>query len=54
MPKYQILIIRALIGVAIAAFISRFFFGGINIFTVAGLAIFLIGIAYVLEYFRNR
>jgi hypothetical protein len=43
-----------LIGAAFAVFISRFFFESINLFVVTGLAIFLIGMAYVLEYFRNR
>ncbi len=54
MPKYQILIIRVFIGTGFAVFISRFFFKSINIFIVAGLAIFMIGMAYVLEYFRNK
>jgi hypothetical protein len=54
MPKYQIFIIRVLIGAAFAVFISRFFFKSINVFITGGLAIFLIGMAYVLEYFRNR
>ena len=54
MPKYQIFIIRVLIGAAFAVFISRFFFKSINIFIVAGLGIFLVGMAYVLEYFRNK
>jgi hypothetical protein len=54
MPKYQIFIIRVLLGAAFAVLISKFFFQGINVFIVAGLGIFLIGMAYVLEYFRNR
>ena len=54
MPKYQIFVIRVLLGVAFAVLISKFFFQNINIFIVTGLGIFLVGMAYVLEYFRNR
>jgi len=34
--------------------LTRFFFGRIEIVYVVGLAIFLVGMAYVSEYFRNR
>ena len=54
MPKYQIFVIRVLLGAAFAVLMSRFFFQSINIFIVAGLGIFLVGMAYVLEYFRKR
>jgi len=33
---------------------TRFFYGKVDIIYVAGLAIFLVGMAYVLEYFRKR
>jgi hypothetical protein len=47
-------VIRALLGAAFGAFISRFFFKQISVVSVVGLAIFLVGLAYLLEYFRNR
>ena len=54
MPKYQIFVIRAIVGLGIAVVMSRFFFHRIDPFTVGGLAIFMVGMAYVTEYFRNR
>jgi hypothetical protein len=35
-------------------FLTRFFYGKVEITYVAGLGIFLVGMAYVLEYFRTR
>jgi putative effector of murein hydrolase LrgA (UPF0299 family) len=46
--------IRAVLGVAVAALITRMFRGQITVGYVAGLAIILVGLAYVFEYFRNR
>jgi hypothetical protein len=46
--------IRAVLGLAIAALITRMFRGSIDPGYVAGLAIVLVGLAYVLEYFRKR
>ena len=54
MPKYQIFIIRIIIAGVFAVFISRFYFKEINVFAVGGLLIFLVGMAYILEYFRNK
>ncbi|MBW1960877.1 MAG: hypothetical protein JRJ04_05410 [Deltaproteobacteria bacterium] len=50
----HILVIRVILGAAFAVFISRFFFKHVNVVSVAGLGIFLVAMAYVLEYFRNR
>jgi hypothetical protein len=46
--------IRAVLGVAIAILITRMFRGSVSPEYVAGLAIVLVGLAYVLEYFRKR
>jgi len=54
MPKFQILVIRLVVGLVIAVVMSRFFFGQITPLSVGGLMIFLVGMAYVTEYFRNR
>jgi uncharacterized membrane protein HdeD (DUF308 family) len=40
--------------VAIAILITRMFRGSVNAAYVAGLAIVLVGLAYVFEYFRKR
>jgi len=46
--------IRAVLGVAIAFLITRMFRGSVSMTDVAGLAILLVGLAYVFEYFRKR
>ncbi|KPA12011.1 conserved hypothetical protein, membrane [Candidatus Magnetomorum sp. HK-1] len=51
---FPIFIIRAILGVAFSVVISRIFFNEIQIINVAGLSIFLVGMAYAVEYFRNR
>jgi hypothetical protein len=54
MPKFNILVIRLIVGLVIAVVMSRFFFGQITPISVGGLMIFLVGMAYVTEYMRNR
>jgi len=54
MNRFHIFVIRVILGAAFAVFISRFFFHQIRIVPVAGLMVFLVGLAYVLEHFRNR
>ena len=49
-----IFFIRAILGAAIAIVITRMFRGSAGTEYVAGLAIILVGLAYVLEYFRKR
>jgi len=53
-PKYQIFIIRIIIAGVFAVLISRFYFKDINVFGVGGLLIFFVGMAYILEHFRNK
>lgn len=46
--------IRAILGVAIAILITRMFRGSASIEYVLGLAVILVGLAYVFEFFRKR
>jgi len=54
MGGFNILVMRVVLGTVFAVVIIRFFHGRINIFYVAALAVFLVGMSYVTEYFRNR
>ncbi len=54
MAKFNIFIVRAVFGAVFAVFLTRFFYGKVDIIHVAGLGIFLVGMAYVLEHFRKR
>ncbi|MEK6194762.1 MAG: hypothetical protein N2F24_11120 [Deltaproteobacteria bacterium] len=52
--NYTIIIMRVILGVFFAVMLARFFYGRIEPMWVVGLAIFLVGMSYVTEYFRNR
>jgi len=52
--QFQIFIIRALIGVGLAVVITRMFYGRIHFGYAIGLAIIMVGLAYVAEYLRQR
>ena len=54
MAQFNIFIIRAVFGAVFAVVLTRMFYGKVEIVYVAGLAVFLVGMAYVLEYFRKR
>ncbi len=54
MGQFNILVIRLILGAVFAVILSRFFFKDFNIIYTAGLAIFLVGLAYVFEYFRTK
>jgi len=54
MTRFYIFIIRIVLGAAFAVLISRFFFPEANPVYIAGMGIFLVGAAYVAEYFRNK
>jgi hypothetical protein len=53
MHPFILFFIRAVLGVAIAVLITRMFRGTVSLEYVAGLAFVLVGLAYVLEYFRK-
>ena len=48
------MIMRVILGVFFAVMLTRFFYGRVDLVWVAGLAIFLVGMSYVTEYFRKR
>ena len=54
MTQFNIFIIRAVIGAVFAVVLTRMFYGKVEIVYVAGLAVFLVGMAYVMEYFRKK
>ena len=54
MTQFQIFIIRAVIGAVVAVVLTRIFYGKVEIIYVAGLAVFLVGMAYIMEYFRKK
>ena len=54
MNSLHIFIIRAILGGVFAVILSRMFYPGANLIYVIGLAVILVGLAYVAEYFRLR
>jgi hypothetical protein len=54
MNQLQIFIIRAVIGLAFAFFVTKVYFDNVNPFYIAGLAVILVGLAYFAEFLRNR
>ncbi len=54
MINFSIMIMRVILGVFFAVMLTRFFYGRVDPVWVAGLAIFLVGMSYVTEYFRKR
>ena len=54
MTKFHVLVMRLVLGLVLAVIMSRVFFGAITPLSVGGLMIFLVGMAYVTEYMRNR
>jgi hypothetical protein len=51
---FSIFVIRAFVGLAFAAIITRMFHGRINPGYVVGLAAIMVGLAYFAEYLRKR
>jgi len=54
MTRFYIFIIRVVLGAAFAVLLSRFFYPGANPVYIAGMGFFLVGAAYIAEYFRNK
>jgi uncharacterized membrane protein HdeD (DUF308 family) len=54
MTQFNIFIIRAVFGAVFAVVLTRMFYGKVQIVYVVGLAVFLVGMAYVMEYFRKK
>ncbi len=54
MNPFLLLVIRILLAAGIAILISRYFFKGTPVVKVALLALVLLGLAYLHEYFRKK
>ncbi len=54
MNHLQIFILRAVLGGVMAFILCRVFRPGAGISAVIGLAIILVGLSYLFEYFRKR
>ena len=54
MNSFILFFMRAVLGLAVAALITRIFRGSIDATYVVGLAAVLVGLAYVFEHFRKR
>jgi uncharacterized membrane protein HdeD (DUF308 family) len=54
MTQFNKFIIRAVLGAVFAVVLTRMFYGKVAIVYVVGLAVFLVGMAYVMEYFRKK
>ncbi len=54
MSQLSIFVIRAFVGLAFAAIVTRMFYGRINYVYVVGLAVIMVGLAYFAEYLRKR
>jgi hypothetical protein len=54
MGFYEMLVIRIVLSVLFAVLICRIFFQETPMLRVAGLGVFLLGFAYLLEYLRKR
>lgn len=54
MNQFHIFIIRAVFGAVFAVVLTRMFYGKVETVYVIGLAVFLVGMAYVMEYFRKK
>ena len=54
MTAYQIFAIRAVLGIVFAVVILRFFYPQAGIAYSVGLAIFLVGMAYITEAWRRK
>ncbi|HDM09203.1 MAG: hypothetical protein JRI39_03705 [Deltaproteobacteria bacterium] len=54
MGSFEIFVIRALLSGLFAFFLCRFFFKQTPAPKVVGLAVLMLGLAYLLEYVRKR
>ncbi len=54
MKDINVFIVRAVLGAAFAFLLTRFFHPGVSLAMVAGLAIVLVGLAYLFDYLRQR
>jgi hypothetical protein len=54
MERFQVFVIRAILGGMFAVVLSRFFYPEAKVPYVLGLGVILVGLAYFAEYLRQR
>jgi hypothetical protein len=54
MDRFQVFVIRAILGGVFAVVLSRFFYPQAKLPYVLGLGVILVGLAYFAEYLRQR
>ncbi len=54
MNSFYIFIIRAVLGAVFTVMLTRFFYPDATTFYVVGLGVFLVGMAYLFEYIKNK
>ena len=54
MNKFYVFVIRAILGAFFAVIMMRFFYRGANPAYAVSLGIFLVGMAYMIEFFRTK
>jgi hypothetical protein len=54
MTSFYIFLIRLFLSVGLAFLIGRFFFDKISVVKISGLAVVLLGFAYLFEYTKKR
>ncbi len=54
MTKFHMFVIRAILGLFFAVILTRFFYGRVEPFYIAGLTVILVGLAYFAEFLRHR
>jgi len=54
MDRFQVFVIRAILGGVFAVVLSRFFYQDAKLPYVLGLGVILVGLAYFAEFLRNR
>jgi len=54
MNRFYVFILRAVFGAVFAVVLTRIFYPKTNFVYVVGLGVFLVGMAYLTEYFRKR
>ena len=52
--RYQIFAIRAVLGIVFAVLLLRFFYPRAGVVYAIGLAVFLVGMAYITEAWRRK
>ena len=54
MNRLYVFIIRAVVGAMFAVLVTRAFYPRADLLHILALGMFLVGMAYLAEYFRNR